>query len=159
MEHHLICFSAFNLESTITQLPQGSVYEKYITYLTDDNDTTCVQILPSSSRLDLFKIKIFNSKLCSNVSKVDVMLVNLPCSPNNIVVYSPTVANKVTYDQFTGRFQRYKYCNNDATRSQYVCSFVISDENNLTCDFVFIVLHHIPTSEHVEICEIAFDVN
>ena len=149
----------FNLESTIAQFSQGSVYEKHTAYLTDDNETTCIQILPTTSRLDLFKIKIFSSKLCSNVSKVDVILLNLPCSLNSIAVYSPTVANQVTDDRFIGYFQKYKYYDSDISGSQYMCSFVISDENNLTCDYVFIVLHHIPTSKHIEICEIIFDMN
>ena len=149
-----MCFSAFNLEPTIAQWPQGSVYEKYTAYLTDDNDTTCIQVLPASSKLDLFKIKLFSSKLCLNISRVGVTLVNLRCSPNNIAVYSQSVANKVTDYHFTGYFQKYKYCDSDITGSQHVCSFVISDENNLICDFVFVVLHHISASEHIQICEI-----
>ena len=85
-----------------------------------------------------------------------MILLNLPCSPN-IAVYSTTVANKVTNNHFTGYFQKYRHYDSDMSSSQYVCSFVISDENNLTCDFVFIVLHSISTSEHIQLCEIVFD--
>ena len=154
----IVFLSAFILETTITQFPQGSVYEKHTAYLTDDNTTTCVQIQPTTSRLNLFELKLFSSDMCSDVLKVDVTFTNLSCSGNHVVVYSPTIVNGGSTSVFTEHVAQSKCNVSGFTETQYVCSYKISDDESSTCDFLYIFLPKIP-SEYVQICEITFNVD
>ena len=150
--------SAFILESTIAEFPQGSVYEKHTAYLTDDNTTTCIQIQPTNSRLNLFELKLFSSVMCSDVLKVDVTFTNLSCNANHVVVYSPTIVNGGSACAFTEHLKQSKCNVSEFTETQYVRSYKISDDESSTCDFLYIFLPKIP-SEYVQICEITFYVN
>ena len=156
----IVFLSAFILESTIVQFPLGSVYEKHTAYLTDDNTTTCLQIQPTTSRLNLFELKLFSSEMCSDVLKVDVTFTNLSCSANHVpvIVYSPTIVNGGLTSVFTEHVAQSKCNESEFTETQYVCSYKISDGEISTCDFLYIFLPKIP-SEYVQICEITFNVN
>ena len=133
----------------------NSKYEDQTALLTDGNDTTCIELYPSTSGPNLFKMKIFNAQLCLNVSTVTIVTENLCCDTNGIIVYSSLEANELGRNEFTGNFKEFKYTGKAHVGNKNECTFVTKDEKSGTCDFVYIFVFQAEVASKV--CEIRFN--
>ena len=136
----------------------GSIYEQHAAYLTDKDDTTCLQVQQPTSTQNFLKFKIFNYNLCLNASMITLITENIPCDGNRMVIYSPNVANEISACDFTGYFIKYENNGQSENGMKYECKYVITDENIVTCDFVFVAIYNVPTGA-TKMCEISFNIN
>ena len=83
---------------------------------------------------------------------------NIPCDGDRMVIYSPNMANIKSACDFTGKFKQYNYYDKSVHGTKYECKYVISDENVVTCDFVYIAMSKI-LNDNSKVCEINFNIN
>ena len=151
----LVKFSAFNLEETITTLSTASIYDPQVPYLLDNDDSTCFQVCAPTSSSDFFNVKIFNYQLCLNVSTISVQTENIPCAENGMVVYTANVANQVSTPDFLGQLKEIDNTIHTNDGVKYNCSYIIHNENTVTCVFVYLALLNVPNTRS-KLCGIDF---
>ena len=83
---------------------------------------------------------------------------NVPCEGNRMVIYSLNMANIKSVCDFTGKFKEYNYKGQSLDGTKYYCKYVISDENVVACDFVYIAMSKI-LNDNSKVCEISFDAS
>ena len=134
------------MEETITTLSAATIYGPQVPYLLDNDDSTCFQVYAPTSSSDFFNIKIFNYQLCLNASTISLQTENIPCAENGMVVYTANSANQDSTSDFLGQLNEIDNTvhTNDGVKCN--CSYIIHDQNTVTCDFVHLALLNVPNT-------------
>ena len=91
-------------------------------------------------------MKIFNYKLCLNISTIEIQTEMIPCSDNGILVYSGHVHNQISACDFSGYFKTLDEQSEDLSNGvTYHCSYIIQDHSIVTCDFVHLTAVKVAT--------------
>ena len=143
------------MEETITTLSAASIYGPQVPYLLDNDDSTCFQVCAPTSSSDFFNIKIFNYQLCLNASTISVQTENIPCAENGMAVYTANVENQVSTSDFLGQLKEIDNTVHSNDGVKYNCSYIIHDENAMTCDFVYLALLNVADTRS-KLCGIDF---
>ena len=109
-----------------------------VTQFPDRDDSTCLTLQETTNIVDLFKIKLLDPQMCLNVTKLTIVTENLYC--DQIIEYSPVLANAVSFDEFVGKFRELEFNGLIQNIDKYECGYTERDANLVTCDSVYVCI-------------------
>ena len=86
---------------------------------------------------------------------MSVQTENIPCAENGMVVYTANVENQVSTSDFLRQLKEIDNTVHSNGGVKYNCSYIIHDENAMTCDFVYLALLNVADTRS-KLCGIDF---